>query len=146
MLSLLQGQSRHHTHNRQSRSHAHYRAVTLQRTDGLNCRPALSIRYYPCYTGKALSHEWSFWLSQTTRPGVVRRSLTPRFIEVSEWTGRDLNCFNSFGPPQAKPLKRFRVERSTHDTHLKVGVNEKIMPGRLSNLDVKSALSNRSQF
>jgi hypothetical protein len=43
-----------------------------------------------------------------------------------------------------KPLKRFRVEHGTRDTHLKVGVNEKIMTGRLSILDVVSALSSTS--
>src|SRR6267142_448626 len=38
-----------------------------------------------------------------------RLSLTPRFIEVLERMDRDLNCFNSFGSANDKPLKRFRV-------------------------------------
>jgi len=62
------------------------------------------------------------------------------------WGGRGSNCFNSFGSARVKPLKRFRVERSDRNTHLKLGVNERVITERLSSLDVESAPSNKSQF
>jgi len=39
------GQACHHLHNRQDRSHAFYRADTLQRNYGLNCRAKLCLRF-----------------------------------------------------------------------------------------------------
>ena len=53
-----------------------------------------------------------------------RLSLTPRFIEVLEWAIVVVTVSTVLGPPD-KPLKRFRVERRTDDTQLKLGVNEK---------------------
>ena len=50
---------------------------------------------------------------------------TPRFIEVLDWTAVTVTVSTVLGPP-GKPLKRFRVERSTHDTQLNLGVNENI--------------------
>jgi len=51
----------------------------------------------------------------------MRLLLAPRFIEVLERAAVTVTVSTVLGPP-SKPLKRFRVDRSTHDTHLKVGV------------------------
>src|SRR5215475_8973371 len=53
MLSLFRAPSRHHTSNRQHRSHADPRAVTRQRNNGLDCRSALYTNTSFCASIKA---------------------------------------------------------------------------------------------
>jgi hypothetical protein len=73
------GQRRHHIYNRQDRSHAAFRAETLQRKNGLNCRSTLGLAPRPSRPSSFLTEfltlittlkAWSLplWFSSVERP------------------------------------------------------------------------------